>query len=129
MDREDALRLVVFEYLLPMQRKQRARILRRCLEQERIDWRRPSRYVAGVFEEMHWLSERLLETHGFPTSYIYPWTMRHDNEELNRSMTVKSLIDSEGPLVWNPRCPRRADPKGGIRVFRGSGQISAGRLP
>ena len=118
MDREDAIRIVIFEYLLPAQKLHRALILKRCLNNADIDlhWN-PSRHWAGIFEEMHWLSERLLETHGFPTSYIYPWTMRHKKGCLNRSLNVRALIDSDGPFVWNPECKRPADPRTGIRVF------------
>ena len=130
MDRADAIRLVVFEYLLPENRKQRGRVLQKCLADERIDrqWH-PSRHFAGVFEEMHLLSERLLGTQGFATSYAYPTTVRHSNEEINKSQVVKALVDGDGPFVWNVKCERRADPPSGIRVFRASRLMCAGRLP
>jgi hypothetical protein len=130
MDRADAIRLVVFEYLLPANRKQRARVLQACLADERIDrdWH-PSRHFAGIFEEMHLLSERLLGTHGFATSYVYPYTLRHAREEVNTSETVRALLDCDGPFVWNARCKRRADPASGIRVFQAKHQMCSGRLP
>ena len=130
MDRADAIRLVVFEYLLPANRRQRARVLQKCLNDERIDcdWH-PSRHFAGVFEEMHLLSERLLGTHGFATSYVYPYTLRHAREEINLSKTVKALVDSDGPFVWNAMCKRRADPPSGIRVFRAKNRMCWGCSP
>ena len=129
MDREDACRLVIFEYLLPGQKLQRARVIQGCFENEFDRLFRPSRHLSGLFEEIHWLSERLLASQGFSTSYIYPMTMRHENEELNRRLNVRALIDSDGPFVWNLTCQRKADPPSGIRVFRGNGGLSAGRLP
>ena len=130
MDRADAIRLVIFEYLLPSQREQRARVIQRCLAAEEINlnWD-ASRHVAGVFEEIHLLSDRLLETHGFATSYIYPYTMRHEAEPLNQRKNVSALIDSDGLFVWNQKSNRRADPRSGIRVFQASGRMCSGRLP
>lgn len=129
MDREDAVRLVVFEYLLPMQRRLRAERIRRAFADERIDgsWR-PSDQPAGVFEELLRISDQLLRSQWFATSYIYPFTMRHENEELHQRRCVNALIDSNGPFVWNEHCPRRADPVGGIRTFRPGNFMSAGRF-
>ena len=118
MDRADALRLVVFEYLLPANRDRRIRLLRTCLADERMDrkWH-PSAHLAGIMEEIHFLSDGLLRTQGFPTSYVYPTTMRHANHDVNQRLAVRALVDSDGPLVWNAHCQRRADPPIGIRIF------------
>lgn len=129
MDREDAIRLVVFEYLLPLQRERRVRAMRRAFALERIgaDWV-PERGFGGIFEELHRISEHLLRAQGFATSYTYPLTMHHDNAEITRRPTVNALVDSAGPFVWNVHCQRPADPVGGIRVFRPAPHMSAGRF-
>ena len=129
MDREFALRLVVFEYLLPMQKRLRGERIKRAFAEEGIDatWR-PSHQVAGVFEELLRISDKLLCSQWFATSYIYPFTMRHENEEIHRRQTVNALIDSNGPFVWNEHCARRADPCSGIRAFRHGNFMSAGRF-
>lgn len=129
MDREDAVRLVVFGYLLPMQKRLRAERIRWVFADEGIDssWS-PNHHPAGVFEELLRISDQLLRSQWFATSYIYPFTMRHENEEIHRRRTVNALIDSNGPFVWNEHCPRRADPVSGIRMFRPGNFMSAGRF-
>lgn len=129
MDKSDALRLAVFEYLLPAQRTRRVEQLARAFSNEQVDlnWT-PERHPAGVFEELHRISEQLLISQGFPSSYTYPKTMHHENGELSRRLQVNALIDSDGPFVWDPNCRRRADPPNGIRVFRPGAYMSAGRL-
>ena len=61
MDHADALRIVVFEYLLPMQRRNRVRCLESCFSREQIDihWSTEST-VSGCLERMLILSDRLL---------------------------------------------------------------------
>ena len=130
MDRYDALRLVIWEYLLPAQRRARAAQLTRTLVACR-DARicAPERHPAGVFEVLHFMSDRLLHSHGFATSYTYPVTMQHNHLEIHRRRIVYALVDSDGPFVWNPNCARKADPFGGIRVHRAGAYMSAGRFP
>lgn len=129
MDRADALRLVVFEYLLPLQRGRRVRAMRRAFALARVgaDWA-PERHLGGIFEVLHYISEHLLQAQGFATSYMYPLTMQHENGEVTRRPTVNALVDSAGPYVWNVHCPRPADPVSGFRVFRPGRYMSAGRF-
>ena len=130
MDRYDALRLVIWEYLLPAQRRARAAQLTRTLVACRDALIcAPERHPAGVFEVLHFMSDRLLHSHGFATSYTYPVTMQHNHLEIHRRRIVYALVDSDGPFVWNPNCARKADPFGGIRVHRAGAYMSAGRFP
>ena len=123
-------RLVVFEYLLPLQRKNRVRLFLECCSHICADIGADMcKTPAGVFEELHILSDRLLSKHGFATSYIYPYTLRHENEQINRRRNVYALLDCEGPFVWNADCTRKADPPSGIRVHRAGDFMSSGRLP
>ena len=126
MDREYAIRIVIFEYLLPMQRKIRHDAICDALDESQLNvsW---SRYEhLGIFEELLYFSDRLLARHGFPTSYIWPVTMQHENGELDDRKNVSALIDSTGPLTWRPDCVRKADPKDGLRTFRAGVHMSIG---
>lgn len=127
MDKNFALRLVIFEYLLPLQRRRRVEQLERAfsLEDVNIHWT-PSYHLAGVVEELHRISEQMLHSQGFATSYTYPITFKHENCELRRN--VSALVDSEGPFVWNKHCARRADPLGGFRVHHWGWYMSSGRF-
>ena len=127
MDFEFAIRLVVFEYLLPMQRDLRTRALLSSLRRADLhgNWNDMS-HPAGLFEDMLRLSDELLGLHGHPTSYIYPTTMMHDDGRYDARRNVAALIDSPGPFVWDPDCPRRADPKAGVRRFKPGPYMAAG---
>ena len=130
MDHADALRIVVFEYLLPMQRRTRTRCLESCLTRECIDlhWS-PESTVAGCLERLLRLSDRLLGIHGFSTSYVMPLSMRHDNPLYDSRRLVNALIDSPGPYRWccNPSV-RTGDPEWGFRAFRSGPRMPVGRM-
>jgi hypothetical protein len=130
MDSADALRIVIFEYLLPDQRRARVKVIREAFASERVDmnWT-PSRHPAGIFEDLLRISEQLLHSQGLATAYTYPWTMHHENGQIDDRRNISALVDSEGPFVWNPTFPRRADPLSGIRVFRAGDYMCSGRLP
>ena len=129
MDRNDAIRIVIFEYLLPMQRDTRVKIIQKSFKKENVtvDWV-PEIHPAGIFEEIHRLSEQLLYSQFFATSYIYPLTMQHEDSQLDERKNVCALVDNEGPFVWDTSCPRKSDPIGGIRVFKASNYMSSGRF-
>ena len=129
MDREFAVRLVVFEYLLPMQRDLRVRAISSSLRDADITrgWA-PERNAAGLLEHLLILSDRLLGRNGFPTSYFYPVRMMYDDSRYDDRQTVKALIDAPVPFVWNPQCPRPADPKFGFRTFDSGPSMSSGIL-
>lgn len=124
-----ALRLTIFEYLLPLQRKRRVALFLDSCKEEDLDVSMCINKPAEIFEYLLVLSDRLLSKHGFATSYIYPYTLRHENPVIDCRQTVSALVDAEGPFVWNPTCKRRADPIRGIRVFKAGAYMSSGRLP
>ena len=129
MDKNDALRIVIFEYLLPMQRNNRVKIIRTSFDKEDVtkDWTF-EQHSAGIFEQIHRLSERLLYSQWFPTSYFFPICMDHENIQVNDRRNVCALVDSSGPFVWDVLCSRRADPIGGFRVFEPGIGMSSGRF-
>lgn len=124
MDRADALRLVVFEYLLPMQRRRRVARLAHCFACVDAGQIASNQTVGGVFEELLRLSDRLLE--GFGTSYWYPLTMQHEDGRYDRRRLVAALVDSPGPYAWSRHPHRRADPWSGFRTFREGSGMPAG---
>ena len=130
MDHADALRIVIFEYLLPMQRRNRVRCIESCLSRERIDMQWvPESTAGGCFEHILLLSDRLLGIHGFATSYVMPFSMMHHNPQYDSSRLVQALVDSPGPYRWC--CDERtrlSDPEWGIRTFRVGRYMPAGRI-
>ena len=120
MDHEFALRLVIFEYLLPAQRTRRQRSISASLGSVGITrtWD-PHRHPAGVFEDLLRFSDELLSTHGFSTSYYYPKTLQYEDSQYDTRLAVSALIDSPcSYFAWNPNCRRKADPRGGgFRTF------------
>ena len=129
MDREFAVRLVVFEYLLPMQRDLRVNAISSSLRDANIthEWA-PVRNAADLLEHLLILSDSLLGLNGFPTSYIYPVRMMYDDSRYDDRQTGRALIDAPPPFVWNPQCPRPADPKSGFRTFNSGPYMSSGIL-
>ena len=123
MDRADALRLVVFEYLLPMQRRRRVARLSHCFACADVG-RDAHQNAGGLFEDLLRLSDRLLE--GFGTSYWYPLSMQHEDDRYDRRRLVAALIDSPGPYAWSLHPHRRADPWSGLRTFREGDNMAAG---
>ena len=125
MDREDALRLVVFEYLLPMQRRARLECLRGCMERECMAKDGPDPSIGGLMNRLLMLSDTLLQTQGFATSFVMPLSMK-DVDRVN----VSALVDSPGPYRWflNPQRTRRADPTWGLRTFKSGDFMPAGRI-
>ena len=135
MDREFAIRLVVFEYLLPMQRAIRCRAFLECARAAKVNrshittvrghaYPRHQMRVWNTFEDLLTLSDRLLSLHGFATSYVYPISMQDEDPEMSK--TVSALIDSPGFFRWSERCPRIADPNHGFRTFRSGHGMPAG---
>ena len=118
------VRLVVFEYLLPMQRRNRH--LRSCLQKENLTCESSAcSQVSFLMEDLLRLSDRLLEGHGFPTSYIYPVTYGPTiPPHLRDRYLVYVLVDCDGPFCWDPDCPRKADPMYGFRA----GDVHADRM-
>lgn len=141
MDHTDALRLVVFEYLLPERRLARraAEITAMCamLHDANII---ASRVVTNSFYDslgarfdiLLEFSDRLLSRHGHCTSYAFPHTMRHEDERINQSPMVNALVDSDGPYrwtyPWGRAYERRADPPCGLRTFAHGENMHAGRI-
>ena len=108
MDSADALRLVVFEYLLPDQRiRQRRRNARFLADAFLILMDEPAvePNIPGLFEILLLYSDRLLHVHGFATSFVQPRPLRS-----RRSLCVRALVD-----VAPHRAPV-SDPFGGVRV-------------
>ena len=117
MDKEFAIRLVVFEYLLPMQRNIRSETIHFCMKSEGLTVERPIYlHISGIMEDLVRLSDRLMEGHGFPTSYVYPLTYKHTFPFLADRPLVNALVDSNGPFYWDRHCLRKADPKRGFRT-------------
>ena len=71
MDREFALRLVVFHYLLPQQRASRARHLDRVFRDAGENWGDEETTLEGMMERLSLLSDKLLTSRGYPTSFDY----------------------------------------------------------
>lgn len=131
MDREDAVRIVVFEYLLPMQRRARLRCIRDCMQRERMsDFAAgPEPTLGGLLERLLLLSDCLLKTQGFPTSFVMPLSMMHSNPECDARRNVSVLIDSPGPYRWfDTSRTRCSDPDWGLRTFRSGTHMPAGRI-
>lgn len=118
MDHAFALRLVVFEYLLPQQRKRRAQVVTNCILSEMPECHLIFN-VGDMFDRLLRISDALLSRHGFPTSYVLPCTMHHANYRIHEQTTVNALVDSPGPYDWslNGKRTRIADPCYGLRCF------------
>ena len=131
MDHEFAMRLVVFEYLLPMQRHLRAKAVYSSVRNANLNEalsRQEPEQIHGLFEHLLTLSDRLLGMHGFPTSYFYPVRMMYDDNRYNDRKNVKALIDAPVPFVWNPQCTRPSDPNSGFRTFNSGPFMASGIL-
>ena len=109
-DSEYAIRLVVFEYLIPMQRGARLRSL--CSAIGKVDVYEESQ-IMGVMEHLLHLADALLASRGYPTSFVHPFP----NIRLCRcpSYNVHALLlaDRDETDIKD----RRADPPSGIRIF------------
>lgn len=109
MDHADALRLVVFEYLLPEMRRQRARVFLASVAKAQIGPWFTEHSVGGLMHRLLLLSDRLLALHGHATSFTLPLTTKYTS----MSPTVDALVDGDGPWRWTGG----ADPFYGVCVF------------
>mgnify|MGYP001271887938 CR=1 FL=1 len=115
MDRQDALRLVIFEYLLPTQRKARCDFLQSVLLAHRGGRFLPAEpNLAGLMKHLLLLSDALLNTRGYPTSFVYRYN-RIQHHYCDRQL-VKALVIPT--IDMHHTFERMADPPGGYKIFR-----------
>jgi hypothetical protein len=121
MNREFAVRLVIFEYLLPMQRHGRLQTFNTAIKQSRDQ--HVGRYtqessIHGMMEILLLLSDRLLETRGYPTSFLYPHKIRFNWYSWNNKY-VNSLMLADRPTKLDePFCDENfSNPFYGHRIF------------
>ena len=109
-DSEFVIRLVIFEYLIPMQRATRARAL--CSAIGTVDVYKESQ-IMGVMEHLLHIGDALLSSRGYPTSFVHPFSrvrIRHCHRYSVHALTLADCddVDIRG---------RHADPLAGIRIF------------
>ena len=109
-DYEMAVRLVVFEYLIPRQRESRIRAL--CSVIGAVDVSKES-HVMGAMEHLLHLGDALLASRGYPTSFIHPFS-RVRVRRCPRYNVHALLLAECDDFEFNDR---RADPRAGIRIF------------
>ena len=134
--REFALRLVVFEYLLPSMRRSRLAALKEALLTAR-------RVAAGGgedtrvvrFENLIFLSDRLLAQHGGASSFFYPISRMPEDPRVYGRDNVTALVDARrfpwGRVKRDRRapCTRLADPADeGFRCHASGASMPLGYL-
>ena len=108
-DPEFVVRLVVFEYLIPMQRHSCANAL--CSAVKTVDVGEESN-VMGAMEHLLHLADALLGLRGYPTSFVRPFSRMHIRR--CHRYNVNALLLAE--CVDNKIKGRHSDPRGGCRI-------------
>lgn len=109
-DSEFALRLVLFEYLIPMQRRSRAKAL--CSSVSTVEVGMESD-VMGAMEHLLHLSDALLASRGYPTSFVSPFSRVKARKYCRYNVNALTLAETDEVDIKG----RRADPRGGYRIF------------
>ena len=121
MDRAFALRLVVFEYLLPMQKKAcAAATCRAILSCESVEYVHAlESHVSGMMERVQLLADRLLSARGLATSYVFPFRVKRAYNRVPERRAVDALLLAEEPTVLDEPFgdARVSDPFCGYYVF------------
>jgi hypothetical protein len=109
MDRNDALRIVIFEYLLPDQIKSRRNALHKVvILNSHLSTGEP--YLSGLMEHIWLLSDALLNARGYPTSFVSPIRrIQYFERRLVEALVI--------PAIDLHVHKRPADPPGGYRIF------------
>ena len=106
MDHGFALRLVIFEYLLPSQKRARRLCLQKALQSVQV-YRET--HVGGVMEHLLHLSDALLNCRGYPTSFVlHVEAIEKYHRRTGDAIVIPKLMSHE----------RISDPRGGYRIFR-----------
>ena len=122
MDREYAMRMVVFEYLLPMQRAARMHLVHRSLLETEIMLSLLQHMTTDniVRQSMLLLSDRLLSTHGYATSFRIPRHQRiqyrYTSQPVRQRRTVDAIVHCDDYGVSHQPYVRAADPAWGVMV-------------
>ena len=111
MDASFALRLVIFEYLLPEQARCRRRVLRHSLCST-VGWFQAEPRVEGMMEILRNLADDLLASQRFATSYRIP----RIRQPYFLRRNVDAIVLAQCEEVRGSR--RLADPPFGIYVFQ-----------
>ena len=109
-DPEFAARLVVFEYLIPMQRHSCAKAL--CSAVNTVDVGKESD-VIGVMEHLLHVADALLGSRGYPTSFVHPFSRVRVCRCHRYNVDALLLAECEEVEIKG----RHADPRGGYRIF------------
>lgn len=115
MDRNDAIRIVIFEYLLPAQRKATADALYAIIQDNR--WVVPSEKehtFAGLMEHIKLFADGLLSSRGHATSFVYRYNRLHHHD--CTSLTVRAIIVPS--IDMHQTFERNANPPGGWYMFK-----------
>lgn len=115
MDRTDALKLVIFEYLLANQKKARCDFLHRVLMSNReLVPVFPEPSLMGLMEHITLLSDALLNSRGYPTSFVYRYN-RIQHHDCDRQL-VKALVIPTIDMHFT--FERMSDPPAGYKIFQ-----------
>ena len=109
-DFEFAVRLVVFQYLIPMQRQSRARVL--CCATNAVVVAHES-HIMGTMEHLLHVSDALLVSRGYSTSFLHPFSRLHIRKFGRYNVDVLMLAECDEVTIKG----RRADPRSGYRIF------------
>jgi len=116
MNHEFALRLVIFEYLLPEQRRKRCNCLCNTLNNTSHSLFGSGippyeKNKEGFFEYLMLFSDQLLGIRGYPSSFITKRRMI----SINRNLDALFILDAN----YYQEMYRVADPPVGYRIFNG----------
>jgi len=118
MDRNDALRIVIFEYLIPNQKKSRCNILHDIVQKNFTSIpKTQEQNLSGLMEHLLIISDAFMSSRGYPTSFILPYNRNnmYSMYGFRESLMVRALII---PPVDRIRVfERMADPPAGYRIF------------
>ena len=114
MDHYDAIRFVIFDYLLPCQTKSRCDSLHNVLvANAHLVPRTPEPTLSGLMEHILLISDALLHSRGYPTSFVYTYN-RLQHYDCNRQL-VNALVIPR--IDMHRTFERMADPPAGYKIF------------
>ena len=109
-DPEFVIRLVIFEYLIPMQRKARVNAL--CSVIGTVNVYKENN-IMGMMEQLLLLGNALLSSRGYPTSFVHPLSPMRIRHCHRYNVHALLLADIEEVYIQG----RRADPRAGFCIF------------
>lgn len=118
MDREFAIRLVLFEYLLPLQNASRRSSFCVSLLRSGITTSYENVGLDSLMHILQHIADRLMITQGYPTSYTCPQSYRRCYIYPTPSRTVDAMTLASANFNDAFVFPRNADPPTGIPIFK-----------